>query len=127
MRILIVDDDATTLMFFEQALVEDGYDVCAVETVEAGLAEAAKQSPDAVVLDLHMPISDGLACLRRLRAAPLNLTMPVAIVTGDYFLDEGMARDLQTLGARIQFKPMWEDDLRRLIGTLVHQRAGQLS
>jgi hypothetical protein len=62
-----------------------------------------------------------------LRAAPLNLTMPVAIVTGDYFLDEGVARDLQTLGATIQFKPMWEDDLRRLIGTLVHQRAGQLS
>jgi DNA-binding response OmpR family regulator len=30
MRILIVDDDATTLMFFEQALVEDGYDVSRV-------------------------------------------------------------------------------------------------
>ena len=40
-RILIIDDDATALELFEQMLVERGYVVRAVLTVEAGLTEAA--------------------------------------------------------------------------------------
>jgi CheY-like chemotaxis protein len=125
-RVLIVDDDETALMFFDQILVEAGYRVSALPTVEAALREAANSRPDVALLDLHMPLTDGLECLRRLRAPPLRLTMPVAIITGDYFLDDDVARDLQALGARIQFKPVWEDDLRRLVGELVSQRTGQL-
>ena|SRR5258708_6784828 len=126
-RVLIVDDDETALTFFEQILVEEGYRVCALPTVEAALEEAASSPPDVALLDLHLPLTDGLECLRRLRAAPLRLAVPVAIITGDYFLDEDVARELQALGARIQLKPVWEDDLRRLVGELLSQRAGQLS
>jgi CheY-like chemotaxis protein len=125
-RVLIVDDDTTALMFFAQMLTEDGHSVCAVETVEAALAEATRCPPDVMLLDLHMPLTGGLECLRRLRAAPLSLSMPVAIVTGDYFLDEDVASELRRLGATIQFKPVWEDDLRRLVGTLVRHGSGQL-
>lgn len=126
MRVLIIEDDATALEFFEQALVEEGYTVSAVLTVEAGLAEAAIHTPDAVLLDLHLPLMDGLECLRRLRAAPLHLMTPVAILTGDYFLDDEVARELQALGAMIHFKPVWDTDLCRIMEALVSQRAGQL-
>lgn len=125
-RVLIIDDDATTLELFEQMLVEEGYIVRAVLTCEAGLADAAIHAPDAVILDLHLPLTDGLECLRRLRAAPLHLLMPVAILTGDYFLDEEVARELQALGARIHFKPVWDADLRQIVEALLSQRAGQL-
>ena len=40
-RVLIIDDDATALELFEEMLVERGYVVRAVLTVEAGLTEAA--------------------------------------------------------------------------------------
>ena len=124
-RILIIDDDATALELFEQMLVERGYVVRAVLTVEAGLAEAAIHPPDAVLMDLHLPLTDGLQGLRRLRAAPLQLSTPVAILTGDYFLDDEVARELQSLGARIHFKPVWDADLRQIVEALVSQQAGQ--
>jgi DNA-binding response OmpR family regulator len=124
-RVLIIEDDAAILESFEQMLVEEGYIVRAVPTGEAGLAEAAINPPDAVLLDLHLPLSDGLECLRRLRAAPLRLTMPVAILTGDYFLDDEVARALQALGARIHFKPVWDTDLLQIVEALVSQREEQ--
>jgi two-component system response regulator ResD len=124
-RVLIIDDDATALELFEQMLVEQGYVVRAVSTVEAGLAEAATYAPDAILLDLHLPLLDGLECLRRLRAAPLHLMTPVAILTGDYFLGDEVGRELQALGARIHFKPVWDADLRQIVEALVSQRAGQ--
>jgi DNA-binding response OmpR family regulator len=118
-RVLIIEDDVTALEFFEQMLVNQGYIVQATQSVEAGLAAATKRAPDAVLLDLHLPLTDGLECLRRLRAAPLNLATPVAILTGDYFLDDDVADELQMLGARIHFKPVWEDDLSRIVKELV--------
>jgi CheY-like chemotaxis protein len=124
-RVLIIDDDATALELFELMLVERGYIVRAVLTVEAGLAEAAIHAPDAILLDLHLPLLDGLECLRRLRAAPLHLTTPVAILTGDYFLSDEVASELQTLGARIHFKPVWDADLRQIVEALVSQGEGQ--
>jgi DNA-binding response OmpR family regulator len=124
-RVLIIDDDATALGLFEQMLVERGYVVRAVSTVEAGLAEAAIHEPDAILLDLHLPLTDGLQGLRRLRGAPLHLMTPVAILTGDYFLDDEVARELQSLGARIHFKPVWDADLRQIVEALVSQRAEQ--
>jgi CheY-like chemotaxis protein len=124
-RVLIIDDDATALDLFEQMLVERGYVVRTVLTVEAGLAEAAIHPPDAILLDLHLPVLDGLECLKRLRAAPLHLLTPVAILTGDYFIGDEVARELQALGARIHFKPVWDADLRQIVESLVSQRAGQ--
>jgi DNA-binding response OmpR family regulator len=118
-RVLIIEDDTTTLQFFEQMLVDQGYIVRAVSTVEDGLTEADALRPDAVLLDLHLPITDGLECLRRLRAIPQRQRVPVAILTGDYFMDDDVARELQELGAKVHFKPVWEDDLHRIVEGLV--------
>jgi DNA-binding response OmpR family regulator len=121
-RVLIIEDDTTARETFRQILVDLGYVVCAVPTAGAGLAEISARPPDAVVLDLHLPIIDGLECLRSLRAAPLQSAVPVAILTGDYFIDEDVAHELQGLGARIHFKPVWDEDLRRIVEDLVSQQ-----
>jgi DNA-binding response OmpR family regulator len=120
-RVLIIEDDTTTLQFFEQMLVDQGYIVRAVSTAEDGLAEADSLRPDAVLLDLHLPLTDGLEYLRRLRAVPQRQRVPVAILTGDYFMDDDVARELQELGAKIHFKPVWEDDLHRIVEGLVRR------
>lgn len=118
-RLLIIDDDGTTRETFRHMLEAEGYQVRAAPTVESGLAEAAADMPAAILLDLHMPIAGGLECLRRLRAAPHWAEVPVAILTGDYFLDEEVALELRALGAHIHFKPLWEDDLRRVVRELL--------
>ncbi len=55
---------------------------------EAGLELADNVAPDAIILDLRMPLVDGLQFLRALRSKDVLSKMPVAIVTGDYFLDD---------------------------------------
>ena len=45
------------------------------------------------------------------RASRTSSSVPVAIVTGDYFLAEPIQHELQSLGASIRFKPLWLEDL----------------
>ena len=76
-----------------------------------GLQEAAANRPDAIILDLRMPLVDGLGFLRRLRANAGQRATPVAIVTGDYFLDDSVSTEVRALGAELRFKPLWLEDL----------------
>jgi hypothetical protein len=46
----------------------------------------------------------------------------VAIVTGDYFLEEAVSTELRRLGAEVKFKPMWLEDLVGLARTLLEPR-----
>jgi CheY-like chemotaxis protein len=75
--------------------------------------------PNAIILDLRMPITDGLGFLRRLRADTEQRGTPVAIVTGDYFLEDSVSAELRELGAELRFKPLWLDDLLGLTRDLL--------
>lgn len=117
--ILIVDDDEGVTQTFARMLRLEGYQVRTAVNAETGLQEAAQSHPDAIILDLRMPLVDGLGFLRRLRALEGHVTTPVAIVTGDYFLDESISTELQRLGAELRFKPMWLEDLVGLARNLL--------
>jgi len=119
LKILIVDDDEGVTQTFARMLRLEGYQVCTAGNAEKGLVEAEKNHPDAIILDLRMPLIDGLGFLRRLRAHDDQRTTPVAIVTGDYFLDDSVANELQELGAEVRFKPLWLEDLVGLARTLL--------
>ena len=118
-KILIVDDDEGVTQSFARMLRLEGYNVRTAMSAEAGLQEARDSHPDAIILDLRMPLVDGLGFLRRLRASPDDRRIPVAIVTGDYFLDDAVSTELTQLGAQLRFKPMWLDDLVGLARTLL--------
>jgi len=117
--ILIVDDDEGVTQTFSRMLRLEGYKVHTAMNAEAGLREAEDRRPDAIILDLRMPLLDGLGFLRRLRAIEDQRDIPVAIVTGDYFLDDSVSRELRELGAELRFKPMWLEDLVGLARTLL--------
>jgi DNA-binding response OmpR family regulator len=110
-KILIVDDDEGVTTTFARMLRLEGFDVRTAINGEMGLKEAALSHPDAIILDLRMPLVDGLRFLRRLRADDAQRGTPVAIVTGDYFLDDDIASELRELGAEVKFKPLWLEDL----------------
>jgi two-component system response regulator PrrA len=118
-RILIVDDDEGVTTTFARMLRLEGFDVRTAINGELGLREASNLRPDAIILDLRMPLLDGLSFLRRLRADAVRRDIPVAIVTGDYFMDEDIAAELRQLGAEVKFKPLWLDDLVCLAHDLV--------
>lgn len=118
-KILIVDDDEGVTHTFARMLRLEGYQVRTAINAETGLREAENSHPDAIILDLRMPLLDGLGFLRRLRAHDDQRSVPVAIVTGDYFLDDSVSAELRALGAELRFKPLWLEDLVGLARNLL--------
>jgi len=123
--ILLVEDDDAVLDTFARMLRLEGYEVFTTARPEEGLQQAEQRAPDAIILDFRMPLLDGLAFLRRLRELTNHRDTPVAIVTGDYFLEDDITRELQELGAMVLFKPLWLEQLVELARTLVGRRAKQ--
>ena len=121
-KILIVDDDEGVTQTFARMLRLEGYQVRTAVSAENGLREAEQSHPDAIILDLRMPLVDGLGFLRRLRAQDDQRSVPVAIVTGDYFLDDTVSNELRELGAELRFKPLWLEDLVGLTRNLLRSR-----
>lgn len=97
----------------------EGFNVETALSAEAGLELADSTQPHAIILDMRMPITSGLQFLRMIRTKPHLVDIPVAIVTGDYFLPEPLKKELESLGASVRFKPMWLEDLVALARTLV--------
>jgi len=120
-KILIVDDDESVTQTFASMLRLEGYQVRTAITAENGLRVAEEIRPDAIILDLRMPLVDGLGFLRRLRAKEEQRLTPVAIVTGDYFLEDEISSELRELGAELRFKPMWLEDLVGLARDLLER------
>ena len=80
-RVLVVEDNALNLKLVRDVLQHAGYDVVEAATGELGVASAASEPPDLVLLDLQLPGIDGHETLRRLRAGVLPDRVPVVAVT----------------------------------------------
>lgn len=117
--ILIVDDDEGVTQTFARMLKLEGFQVRTAINAESGLKVANESQPNAIILDLRMPLVDGLGFLRRLRSQADQRATPVAIVTGDYFLEDSVANELRELGAELRFKPLWLEDLVGLARNLL--------
>jgi len=82
-RVLVADDDASFLDSV-RPLIEEQPELTVVATAEDGLAAielADDLDPDAVVIDLHMPLLDGVTAVARLRKDHPNLCL--IALTGD--------------------------------------------
>ncbi|GAA3453302.1 response regulator transcription factor [Dactylosporangium matsuzakiense] len=79
MRILVVDDDAAVRDSLARTLRFEGYQVDTVPDGAQALRAVKGQEPDAVVLDVSMPVLDGLQACRELRAE--GVLVPVLMLT----------------------------------------------
>lgn len=78
-RILVVDDEPEVRAAVEDGLTVEGYEVRGAGDGLAALSEVAAWQPDAIVLDVMMPVLDGLGFCRRLRA--MEDRTPVLVLT----------------------------------------------
>ena len=67
MRLLLVEDDPRVARVVERGLAEAGYDVDVAADGAEGLARAARDGHDLIVLDVMLPVLDGLEVCRALR------------------------------------------------------------
>jgi two-component system, OmpR family, KDP operon response regulator KdpE len=65
--VLVIDDEAPMRRFLRVALASNGYQVLEAENGEQGIALAASNNPELVLLDLGLPDLDGLVVTQRLR------------------------------------------------------------
>jgi len=119
-RVLIVDDDVSVTDTFSRMLRLEGYEVWAALSADEGLTLAQTHRPHAVILDLRMPLTSGLQFLRAIRAIPGLTATPVAIVTGDYYLDDAQSNEIRELGAELRYKPLWLEELVTLARELLN-------
>jgi len=120
--ILVIDDDQTVTETFATALHREGFNVRTAMNAESGLREAKSSHADAIILDLRMPLINGLGFLYRLRNGEEHRHTPVAIVTGAV-VDDSTQAELTELGAELRFKPLWLEDVVELAHHLVTRPA----
>jgi len=112
--VLIVDDNADVVRTFARMLRSSGYEVLTAVDSESALRRLAADHPDAALVDLRLPVVDGMGFMRRLRAQEGRRRTPVALVTGDLLLDDAVLGELRALNATVYFKPLWAHDLMGL-------------
>lgn len=78
-KILCVDDDLSLLLLYQEELSEDGYEVIVARNGKEALEKYVQESPDLVVLDIRMPVMDGLETLNDLLGR--NRQLPVILNT----------------------------------------------
>ena len=77
--VLVVDDDALQRSLYQEELTDEGYNVLTAGDGREALATAAAQHPDLVIMDVNMPVMDGLDTLSRL--LEVDREVPVIIHT----------------------------------------------
>jgi two-component system response regulator MprA len=79
-RILVIDDELKIADFMRRGLAYEGYTVDVAYDGESGLAQARREPPDLVILDIMLPGLDGLEVCRRLRAGEHG-SVPILMLT----------------------------------------------
>ena len=81
-EILVVDDEPDTLALLTSILAEEGYRVRPADSGPLALASVAASPPDLILLDMRMPVMDGVEICRQLKARKESSEIPVVFVSG---------------------------------------------
>jgi len=122
MRILVVEDEQKVASFIQKGLAEEGYAVDVAADGEEGLAMALDGVHDLVVLDIMLPVRDGLAVLREMRGR--RVQTPVLLLTARDAVPDRVA-GLDTGADDYLVKPFAFDELLARVRALLRRRAGE--
>jgi CheY-like chemotaxis protein len=81
-KILIIEDEPTTLKLVKLVLQRAGYQTVTADNGSEGLRQVTESKPDLVLLDLILPGIDGFQVCRMLRQDPATRRLPVIIFSG---------------------------------------------
>jgi DNA-binding response OmpR family regulator len=115
-RILIVDDEFGLADVVAEILTESGFEVAIAINGRLGLSLVRENRPDLILLDVMMPILDGPATLRELRAESQWQDIPVILMTA---LKEALPKDDPPLHQAVLHKPFSQAALMQLIKKLI--------
>ncbi|MCU1449552.1 MAG: Response regulator receiver domain protein [Acidimicrobiales bacterium] len=122
-KVLIVDDEPDVLLLLRINLEAAGYEAVLAADGEMALERIADSAPDLVLLDIMMPVMDGLGVLRALAD---RADAPLVVVVSAKSSDRDIVRAL-TLGAmEYVVKPFDPDDLTRVVERVLRSSKDEL-
>ena len=110
-KILLVEDDPRMRKMVRDNLVALGHEVLLAQDGAFGISMSALEKPDAIILDIMMPIMDGVEALHMLKNEPNLRDIPVVVLTA--LDDPNIETETLELGAAAYLtKPI---DIQRLM------------
>ena len=82
-KILTIDDSMVIRTIIQRTLEPLGYQITQATNGQEGLAAVVNDRPDLILLDITMPVLDGIATLERLRSEPTLSSIPVIMLTAE--------------------------------------------
>ena len=80
-KVLIVDDEPHMLRVTELSIKKGGYKIVIGRNGKEAVELAAREKPSLIVMDVSMPVMDGLTALTQLKANPETAGIPVIMLT----------------------------------------------
>lgn len=120
-RILVIDDDVDILRMLQLALTRNGFDVTLAASGLDGLRRAYETHPDAIILDVMMPMHDGFEICRRLREMT---EVPIIFLTAKGTVDD-IVRGLALGADDYVTKPFNEKELVSRLAACLRRAANK--
>ncbi len=116
MKVLVVDDEPDVVKVIRLRLEKNGFQVVVANNGKEALEKVSTEKPDAVLLDIRMPVMGGIQVLQEIRRADTGL--PVFMLTADSTkepFDE--ARRLNASGFIIKTSDI-EQEIRNIVSAV---------
>jgi len=115
-KILIVDDEPFNVDYLEQALEDLGYETVSARNGQEALEKVTTDAPDLILLDVMMPVMDGLTVCRILKEHDLTRLIPIVIMTA-LNAREDRIKGIKAGADDFLTKPVHEEELLARIET----------
>ena len=113
-RILLIEDNEMNRDMLSRRLTRKGYEVLTADDGARGLAAAASEKPDLILMDMSLPVVDGWEATRRLKASKETQAIPVIALTA-HVMPADLEKALQAGCEDYDTKPV---ELPRLLGKI---------
>ena len=111
-KVLIGEDSSITIKITQKILEKQSYEVTGAKNGQEVLDLFLKEDFQIVLLDIHMPLMNGIACAQEIRknASPKKKDVPIIVITGNNI--NYKAEDFKKYGINdCLFKPINYDEL----------------
>jgi DNA-binding NtrC family response regulator len=120
MKILVVDDEGIVIESCRRILKPEGFDIAAAKTADEALGIIEAEIPSLVLLDLKMPVHDGIYFMKEIKQRGKEI--PIIVMSG-YSTQDTMA-EAETMGALLFLpKPFTPDELIEAVRKVIPGQA----